>query len=82
LTPETQGASSGEALLLFLLLAVLVKWLARGESRSAGRRSSVSNPDTLRLLETQISTTDRQIDRLVYDLYDLTAEEIAIVEGR
>ncbi len=24
----------------------------------------------------------RQIDRLVYELYGLTAEEIAIVEGR
>ncbi|MDQ3302847.1 MAG: Eco57I restriction-modification methylase domain-containing protein [Actinomycetota bacterium] len=29
----------------------------------------------------QISATDRQIDRLVYELYGLTEEEIAIVEG-
>ena len=29
----------------------------------------------------QISATDRQIDRLVYDLYALTDEEIALVEG-
>ena len=29
----------------------------------------------------QISATDRQIDRLVYDLYGLTGEEIAVVEG-
>ena len=29
----------------------------------------------------QIAATNRQIDRLVYDLYDLTEEEIAIVEG-
>jgi len=28
----------------------------------------------------QIDATDRQIDRLVYELYDLTDEEIAIVE--
>ena len=27
------------------------------------------------------ATTDAEIDRLVYDLYGLTAEEIAIVEG-
>lgn len=27
------------------------------------------------------ATLDRQIDNLVYELYDLTAEEIAIVEG-
>jgi hypothetical protein len=29
----------------------------------------------------QISATDRQIDRLVYELYDLTEEEIEVVEG-
>ena len=28
-----------------------------------------------------ISATDREIDRLVYDLYGLTEEEIMIVEG-
>ncbi len=32
-------------------------------------------------LERQISATDTQIDRLVYDLYGLTDEEIKIVEG-
>jgi hypothetical protein len=32
------------------------------------------------LLQRQIEATDRQIDRLVYDLYDLTEEEIKIVE--
>jgi hypothetical protein len=31
-------------------------------------------------LQTQIAATDRQIDRLVYDLYGLTEEEIRIVE--
>jgi hypothetical protein len=31
-------------------------------------------------LETQIDATDRQIDRLVYELYGLTADEIKIVE--
>jgi hypothetical protein len=30
----------------------------------------------------QIDATDAQIDRLVYDLYGLTEEEIAIVEGK
>lgn len=29
----------------------------------------------------QIDATDRAIDRLVYDLYGLTEEEIGIVEG-
>ncbi|MCX5838248.1 MAG: hypothetical protein NTW71_06960 [Deltaproteobacteria bacterium] len=31
-------------------------------------------------LQRQIDATDRRIDRLVYDLYDLTEEEIRIVE--
>lgn len=31
-------------------------------------------------LQRQIETTDRQIDNLVYELYDLTEEEIKIVE--
>ncbi len=33
------------------------------------------------VLQRQIEATDRQIDRLVYELYDLTEEEIKIVEG-
>jgi hypothetical protein len=33
-------------------------------------------------LEQQIAATDAEIDTLVYELYDLTDEEIAIVEGR
>ena len=32
-------------------------------------------------LKTQIDQTDREIDRMVYALYGLTEEEIAIVEG-
>lgn len=32
------------------------------------------------VIQRQIDTTDAEIDRLVYDLYGLTAEEIAIVE--
>ena len=34
------------------------------------------------LIQRQISATDRQIDKLVYELYGLTEEEIAIVEER
>jgi hypothetical protein len=33
-------------------------------------------------LEHQIAATDRQIDRIVYDLYGLTEEEIRSVEER
>lgn len=44
-------------------------------------RAGEKNPDTLRRIEADIAATDRRIDRLVYDLYDLTADEIALVEG-
>ena len=37
-------------------------------------------PDEKTKLQRQISTTDSQIDRLVYELYGLTKEEIKIVE--
>jgi len=32
------------------------------------------------LLKRQIEATDRQIDQFVYELYDLTEDEIKIVE--
>jgi len=32
-------------------------------------------------IQRQIEATEREIDRLVYELYGLTEEEIAIVEG-
>ena len=34
------------------------------------------------MLSRQIEATDAAIDKLVYELYGLTEEEIAIVEGR
>ena len=33
------------------------------------------------LIQRQIDATDRQIDRLVYELYGLTEEEVVMVEG-
>jgi hypothetical protein len=38
-------------------------------------------PQVKTVLQRQIAATDRQIDRLVYELYGLTAAEIEIVEG-
>jgi len=38
-------------------------------------------PDEKTKIQRQINTTDKQIDDLVYQLYDLTPEEIAIVQG-
>ena len=34
------------------------------------------------MIQRQIDATDREIDRLVYELYGLTKDEIAIVEGK
>jgi hypothetical protein len=45
------------------------------------KKAAEKNPNILDQLETQITATDNQIDRLVYQLYNLTPEEIAIVEG-
>ena len=33
------------------------------------------------VIERQIEATDREIDRLVYELYGLSEEEIRLVEG-
>lgn len=40
-----------------------------------------TNEAKKRTLQNAVAATDRQIDRLVYELYDLTEEEIALVEG-
>jgi hypothetical protein len=45
------------------------------------KRRAEANPQTAAQLDAQLAATDRQIDRLVYDLYGLTDEEIALVEG-
>ena len=45
------------------------------------RLSAVKTPQEKTTLERQIAATDTQIDRLVYDLYGLTEDEIKIVEG-
>ena len=38
-------------------------------------------PNDQERLQREIAATDAHIDRLVYDLYDLTDDEIKIVEG-
>jgi len=44
------------------------------------RKAEEKNPETLRYLERKIEITDGQIDRLVYELYGLSDEEIELVE--
>ena len=45
------------------------------------RLPNANAPHDKQTLQRQIDTTDRQIDKLVYDLYGLSEEEIKIVEG-
>jgi type II restriction/modification system DNA methylase subunit YeeA len=42
--------------------------------------AAAKTPHEKTVLEAQIAATDRQIDALVYELYDLNADEIKIVE--
>jgi len=43
--------------------------------------AEAKNPQQKTILERQINATDQAIDTLVYELYGLTAEEIALVEA-
>lgn len=43
--------------------------------------AAAQTPHEQENLKRQIDATDRQIDKLVYELYGLTDEEIKIVEG-
>ena len=45
------------------------------------RLSAAKTPQEQTALERQVAATDTQIDRIIYDLYGLTQEEIKIVEG-
>ena len=44
--------------------------------------AAAQTPQEHTALARQIAATDTQIDRLVYDLYGLTDDEIHIVEGK
>jgi hypothetical protein len=46
------------------------------------RLAGTKTPQEKTAIERQISATDAQINKLVYDLYGLTEEEIKIVEGK
>ena len=56
------------------MVSLVEQMLCLHESFSGGLRTIP------RLLRHQIDATDAEIDRLVYDLYGLTEEEIAVVE--
>ena len=58
------------------LVALVETMLALHKNLAAARL-----PDEKERLQRQIQSTDRQIDQLVYQLYNLTDEEIKIVES-
>ncbi len=45
------------------------------------RRATARTPHEQGVLAAQIAATDRQIDRLVYELCGLSEDEVRIVEG-
>jgi len=67
--PKT-GASGVEA------MVKLVRRMLKLHEQS----SSASTPKEKATIEREVAATDREIDRLVYELYGLTDEEIRIVE--
>ena len=69
--PDTNNAQTKK------LVELVQRMLDLHQSLSAAR-----DPRTREQLGRQIEVTDRQIDRLVYQLYELTEEEIKIVEGQ
>jgi hypothetical protein len=53
----------------------------KNEPAARIRAAWETSMETLHPLLTDIAATDRLIDRIVYRLYGLTEEEIAVVEG-
>jgi hypothetical protein len=51
-------------------------------ARSVHKHLSAASERDRELYQRQIDATDREIDRLVYELYSLTPDEISIVEGQ
>jgi len=50
--------------------------------KQQARAPKKQSPSARQLLDQKLAITDQQIDALVYELYGLTEDEIAIVEGR
>ena len=57
----------------------IFKILKSGMNIKGSQGASLDHDRTL--LQRQIEATDAAIDKLVYELYGLTEEEIAVVEG-
>ncbi len=55
--------------------------IAMGEENNEWRDYFNKSKQKINELQTQINQTDNEIDKMVYELYELTAEEIEIVEN-
>jgi hypothetical protein len=60
------------------LSGLRVGWMLELRKKLAAAKS----PRDREFLEQEVRSRDGEIDRLVYELYGLSPEEIAIVEGR
>jgi type I restriction-modification system DNA methylase subunit len=74
--PKYQSSNSHEVYNHDKLVALVEKMLALHQQLATAK-----TPQDTTLLQRQIDVTDRQIDQLVYALYGLSEEEIALVEG-
>ncbi len=59
------------------MVALVDRMLELNKKKHSGKLA----PSDLDRLEREIVSTDREIDELVYELYGITEEERAIVEG-
>ena len=57
------------------------KMVSLVERMLALHKRSPKTPQEQEMVKREIESTDRQIDRLAYELYGLSEEEIRIVEG-
>lgn len=55
----------------------MIEWMLKLQKQSAVVRSPLDKERVGR----EIESTDKAIDKLVYELYGLTEEEVRIVEG-
>jgi type I restriction-modification system DNA methylase subunit len=74
--PMVQFSNPAEKALHNKLVALVEKMLAL-----APRLRGATSESEKAVLQNAVTTTDAEIDRLVYELYGLTEEEIKIVEG-
>ena len=77
---ETGGRQGVKAVFEEVLQEEMTEHLNAGYRELTRRRGGAGIEREWTVIGHQIQATDRQIDRLVYELYGLTEEEIELVE--